>query len=171
MTNNNSNQSLSDLADLPLPIWQQPEIIRWSQILANNYRQLLSKELIDSVDTPEQLSAALFHASFVIVSHGTQADPILSYGNKTALQLWSMSWEELIKTPSRLTAEPASRETRALMLEQAAKQGYISNYQGIRISSRGQKFLIEQAIIWNLTDEFGQKCGQAATFSNWKWLK
>ncbi len=81
-----------------------------------------------------------------------------------------MNWEELIATPSRLTAEPVNRETRAVMLEQAAKQGYISNCQGIRISSTGKRFLIEQAIIWNLTDEFGQKCGQAATFSDWKWL-
>ncbi|MGF1589699.1 MAG: hypothetical protein ACFCU7_10730 [Pleurocapsa sp.] len=39
MTNNNSSQSIPDLADLPLPIWQQPEIIRWSQILAHSYRQ------------------------------------------------------------------------------------------------------------------------------------
>ncbi len=56
------------------------------------------------------------------------------------------------------------------MLEQAAKQGYINNYQGIRISSTGQRFSIEKAIIWNLTDESGQRCGQAATFADWKWL-
>lgn len=152
------------------PIWQQPKIIRWSQILADSYQQLLGKELVDSVNTPEQLAESLFHASFVLVSHGIQADPILNYGNKTALQLWSMSWEELITTPSRLTAERVNRETRAVMLEQAAKQGYISNYQGIRISSTGKRFLIEQTTIWNLTDELGQKCGQAAAFSNWKWL-
>ncbi|HEY9768079.1 MAG TPA: MEKHLA domain-containing protein [Coleofasciculaceae cyanobacterium] len=162
MTNDN-------LTSISSPIWQQPKIIRWSQILADSYQQLLGKELVDSLNTPEQLAENLFHASFVIVSHGIQTDPILNYGNKTALQLWSMSWKELIKTPSRLTAEPVNRETRATMLEQAAKQGYISNYQGIRISSTGKRFLIE-AIIWNLTDELGQKCGQAATFGDWKWL-
>jgi hypothetical protein len=49
-------------------------------------------------------------------------------------------------------------------------QGYIDNYQGIRISRTGQRFLIKQAIIWNLTDALGQKCGQAATFSDWHWV-
>ena len=82
-------------------LWQQPEVIRWSQILAQNYQQLLGKELFPS-NTPEELAKALFHAPFVIVSHGTQTDPIFNYGNQTALQLWSLSWEELIKTPSRL---------------------------------------------------------------------
>ena len=102
MTNDNLTLNSS-------PIWQQPKIIRWSQILVDSYQQLLGKELVDSPNTPEQLAKNLFHASFVIVSHGIQVDPILNYGNKTALQLWSMSWEELIKTPSRLTAEPVCK--------------------------------------------------------------
>ncbi len=156
---------------MSLSIWQQPEIIRWSQILIENFNQLLDKDLIAPVNTPEQLAQTLFNAPFVVVSHGTQADPILNYGNQMALQLWSISWNELVTTPSRLTAEPVNQYVRAQMLEQAAKQGYIDNYQGIRISRTGQRFLIEQAIIWNLTDEFGKKCGQAATFSDWKLLE
>ena len=155
---------------MPLAVWKQPEIIRWSQILAQSYKQLLARELIDTVSSPEQLAKDLFEAPFVIVSHGTQADPILNYGNQMALQLWSITWDELIKTPSRFTAEPVDRATRSSMLEQADKQGYIDNYQGVRISRTGQRFLIETAIIWNLTDELGQKCGQAATFSDWEWL-
>ena len=159
----------------PLPLenlrWQQPEIIRWSQILAQSYQKLLGRELIASSYSPEQLTKNLFQAPFVVVSHGVEADPILNYGNQTALSLWSMSWSELTKTPSRLTAEPVNRATRASMLEQAAKQGYIDNYRGIRISSTGHRFAIERAVIWNLTDESGENCGQAATFSDWKWLK
>ena len=153
-----------------LLIWQQPKIIRWSQILANNYQQLLGQKLLDSDNTTEELSKALFHAPFVVVSHGIEADPIFNYGNQTALQLWSISWNELIRTPSRLSAEPVNRATRAAMLEQAAAKGYIDNYQGIRITTTGKRFAIEQAIIWNLTNELGKKCGQAAAFSNWQWL-
>ena len=168
MIENNSNYSIPYY--LSSCLWQQPEVIRWSQILAKSYRQLLGKELVSPSNTPEELAKALFHAPFVVVSHGTQADPILNYGNQTALQLWSLSWEELTKTPSRLTAEPVNRETRAVMLEQAAKQGYIDNYQGIRISSTGKRFLIEQAVIWNLYDDSVAPCGQAATFAYWTWL-
>ena len=153
-----------------LSIWQQSEVISWSQILVNNYQQLLGKQLINSVDSPEKLSKALFYAPFALVSHGTQTDPIFNYGNQTALQLWSITWDELMQTPSRLSAEPVNRATRSAMLEQAAAKGYIDNYQGVRISTTGKKFLIEQATIWNLINKKGSYCGQAATFSNWTWL-
>ena len=165
MSDNYPNQS-SPAADL---LWQQPEVIRWSRILTESYQKLLGRELVVSRDTPEQVSQALFQAPFVVVSHGIEPDPILNYGNQTALKLWSMSWLELTQTPSRFTAEPVNRATRASMLEQAAKQGYIDNYQGIRISSTGKRFAIAQTVIWNLTDA-GQPCGQAATFAHWKWL-
>ena len=170
MTNNNPNQSIPSLSDSPLAIWQQPEIIRWSQIMSESYQRLLGQNLIDSVETPEQLAKALFHAPFVLVSHGTEADPIFNYGNQTALQLWSLSWDEFTKTTSASTTEPIEREDRAAMLKQAAEQGYIDNYQGIRIAHTGKKFMIKQVKLWNLTDELGQKCGQAATFAHWTWL-
>jgi hypothetical protein len=160
----------SNSPSFKIPVWQQPEIICWMQIVADSYRQLLGKNLIDLVDTPEQLSKALFYAPFVLVSHGIQADPIFNYGNQTALQLWSLSWDEFIKTPSAKSAEPIAREERAAMLQQAKEQGYIENYEGVRISSLGKRFLIKQATLWNLTDELGQKCGQAATIPTWEWL-
>lgn len=153
-----------------MSIWKQPEIIRWSQILANSFQRLLDRQLIDNCTTPEQLAAALFHAPFVVVSHGIQADPILNYGNQAALQLWDTNWDKFTQTPSRLTAETVNRAIRAKMLEQAAQQGYIDNYCGVRISSTGRRFFIETAIIWNLTDESEKSCGQAATFSEWHFL-
>ncbi|MGL4882279.1 MAG: MEKHLA domain-containing protein [Waterburya sp.] len=166
----NDQHLIPPITNSNLLVWQKPEIIRWSQILFNSYKQLLGKELIKSVNTPEELAVALFSAPFVVVSHDTQTDPIFNYGNQTALQLWSVSWDELTQTPSRLTAEPVNQATRAATLQQVTAQGYIDNYQGIRISRTGQRFLIKQAIIWNLTDELGQKCGQAATFSDWHWV-
>jgi hypothetical protein len=151
-------------------IWQQPKVIRWSQILANSYQQLLGRKLLNTANTPQALAQALFNAPFVVVSHDTQTDPIFNYGNQTALQLWSITWDEFIQIPSRLSAETENRATRSAMLEQAATKGYIDNYQGVRISTTGNRFAIQQAIIWNLSDESGQKCGQAATFSDWVWL-
>ena len=169
MANDNFNRPIPNSSDVA--IWQKSKIIRWSQILANSYHRLLGEHLIDSDDTPEQLSKALFHAPFVLVSHGTEANPIFNYANQTALQLWSLSWEEFIRTPSASVTEPEEIEDRALMLKQAAKQGYIDHYQGIRTAKTGKKFRIEQVRLWNLTDESGQKCGQAATFPRWTWLE
>ncbi|MEM8721434.1 MAG: MEKHLA domain-containing protein [Cyanobacteria bacterium P01_G01_bin.39] len=169
---NNHNHASSDRlsSTLNLAIWQQPEVIRWSQIMADSYFKLLGKELINLDNTPEKLAQALFKAPFVLVSHDTQYDPIFNYANQTALQLWSLTWSEFTQTPSAATTEPVQRSDRQIMLRQAQEQGYIDNYQGVRIANNGKKFLIQEVTLWNLTDESGQRCGQAATFPNWTWL-
>lgn len=72
--------------------------------------------------------------------------------------------------PSRLSAEPVSREERARLLAEVSKNGFIDNYTGVRISRTGKRFLIEHAIVWNLLDEQGVYRGQAAMFRDWKYL-
>ena len=148
-------------------IWMQPEIISWSQILLDSFNQFLGYQLISRKETVQKQSEILFKADFVVVSHGIQVDPILNYGNEIALNLWEMNWSDFTQTPSRLTAEPVNRKARKVMLQQAKAQGYIDNYSGVRISKTGKRFFIETAIIWNLLDSQGNKCGQAATFSHW----
>jgi len=99
-----------------------------------------------------------------------EADPILNYGNQAALNLWELSWEYLLTTPSRLTAEADDRAERERMLMQARAKGYYDGYRGVRISSTGRRFLVEQAVIWNVIDPAGHRIGQAATFSQWSYL-
>ncbi|MEO1800781.1 MAG: MEKHLA domain-containing protein, partial [Cyanobacteria bacterium J06629_2] len=60
-------------------------------------------------ELPESLkrrikAQALFEADFVLVSHGTEADPIYSYANYKALQLWQLNWEDFTSMPSRKSA-------------------------------------------------------------------
>jgi MEKHLA domain len=148
-----------------------PEIVAWTQIILDSYRQLLGKDLIpDRTGSHLAQATALDQAAWVVVSHGIEADPILNYGNQLALSLWEMSWDELTQTPSRLTAEPVNWEVRQQMLRQVAQQGFIDDYQGIRISKNGQRFRIDRAIVWNLADFAGNYCGQAATFDQWQLL-
>ena len=73
----------------------------------------------------------------MLVSHGTEADPVLNYGNDAAQALWEMSWAELTRTPSRLTAEAPNREERARLLEAVTRQGFIDDYSGVRILKTG----------------------------------
>lgn len=147
--------------------WKQPKIITWSQIILDNYRNSLGDELIERKGNTEEQAKALFFTPFAVASHGTEADPIYNYGNQVILDLWERSWDEMIKTPSRLSAEPNLREERQNSLDQTTSQGYLKNYQCVRISRTGQRYKIEDITIWNLQDEQGNYCGQAATFSNW----
>ena len=137
------------------------------QLLLDSFARLLGRELIARDGSAASQAERLFHAPFVVVSHGTEADPVLNYGNAAALALWDMTWEELTHTPSRLTAEPVHRDERARLLARTREHGFVDDYSGIRISKTGRRFQIEQAIVWNLTDEAGGHRGQAATFDRW----
>lgn len=150
--------------------WQNSWSIEWSQLLLNSYAHLVKQELIQRTGTPLEQAERLFQSPFVVASHGTQDDPILNYGNKVALDLWEMDWEQFTHTPSRLTAEPVNRKERARMLEQARTQGYISDYRGVRISRTGKRFVVEQATVWNIQQPDGTPLGQGATFSEWTYL-
>ncbi len=142
-------------------------LVMWSQLLLDSFRRWTGRDLLIRTGTPDAQAHALFAAPFVVVSHDTQADPILNYGNRQALDLWELSWARLTSTPSRLTAEAMNRDARARMLAVAEQQGYYSGYRGIRISSTGKRFLVEDATVWNVVDGQGIRVGQAATFSRW----
>lgn len=151
--------------------WQIPSVIQWSQTILDAYATLLHRELIPREGSPLEQSERLFHSPFVVASHGTGEDPILNYGNHTALDLWEMTWEEFTETPSRLTAEPMNREERASMLHRARTQGVITDYHGVRISRTGRRFMVNNATVWNILTPDGKRLGQAATFSDWTFLE
>ena len=137
------------------------------QLLLDSFAGLLGRELADRSGSAVEQAARLFAAPFVVVSHGTEADPVLNYGNAAALALWELDFAALVRTPSRLTAEPVHRDERARLLERTWRDGFVDDYSGIRISSTGRRFRIEQAIVWNLVDARGGYHGQAATFDRW----
>jgi MEKHLA domain len=145
-------------------------IVPHSLCLARSFKKWTCHDLLPGDHSPAELAEKILNAPFVVVSHGTQADPILNYGNRAALKLWEISWEEFTRTPSRLTAEAPRREERARLLDIVTRQGFIEDYSGIRISKSGRRFEISRATVWNLVSKAGEPCGQAATFSEWKYL-
>ena len=152
------------------PMWAHPSVVVWTQRLLESYRHWTGHELLSRSGSLEDQARALFDAPFVVVSHGADPDPILNYGNHAALELWEMTWEQFSQTPSRHTAEPLNQEERAAMLRLAGQQGYFEGYRGVRISSTGRRFLVENATVWNVLDASGQRIGQAATFARWSFL-
>lgn len=139
-----------------------------AQVLCRSFKALLGRDLVDgcSLASPEECANALYNAPQIILSHDTSDDPCLTYANRAAQILWDMSWDDLIGLPSRKTAEPQHRDQRAAMFETMRKRGVVENYEGIRVSGTGKRFMIRNATIWTLTDDRGQKCGEAATFTD-----
>jgi len=136
-------------------------------LIDESYRRLTGRQLVQPQD---DLALAFWNAPRAIVAHGTEADPIFFYGNALALELFEMSADVFTRLPSRLSAEPMHRDERAELLDRVARDGFIDDYAGIRIAATGQRFRIEQAIVWNLIDAAGAVHGQAATFDRWTML-
>ncbi len=136
-------------------------------LIAESYCRLLGRPLLTSdVD----IASAMWNAPRVIVAHGTQDDPIFFYGNRLALDAFEMDFAAFAQLPSRYSAEPLVREERARLLERVARDGFIDDYAGVRISATGKRFRIAQAVVWNLVDVAGVCHGQAATFESWQSL-
>jgi MEKHLA domain len=144
--------------------------IHHAQYLLDSYREVVGGELILRSGSPEDDAQLLFTAPFVVVSHGGQADPIFNYGNQTALDLWEFDWDTFTQLPSRLSAEPENQADRDRVLQAAQTNGYIQNYQGIRISKTGKQFWIENVTLWTVKDAQHRAIGQAATFSHWQFI-
>ncbi len=149
--------------------WQQEAIIIHSQRLLRSYQHWTGESLFDLSAAPEDIAQNLFEAPFIVISHGTEYDPIFNYGNSRALELWELSWEDFTRMPSRQSTETMEQEDRQNLLEEGAIKG-LNKFSGIRIYTTGKRFYIENIILWNVLDENQQQCGQAAFFSQWKYV-
>lgn len=156
----------------PSEPWYLPDAVARVGEISRSLTHWTGRELIPGAASlaADEQARRVFEAPFVLVSHGTEADPVLNYGNRTALALWELSWEALTRMPSRYTAEAPNREERARLLETVRRQGYIADYSGVRVASTGRRFRIRQALVWNVLDAAGGPAGQAALFDHWEFL-
>jgi len=145
-------------------------IVTHSTLIADSFKRWTGRYLVPPGLSGEETAQAMMKAPFVIASTDTSADPVLNYGNRTALGLWELSWSEFTKTPGRNTAEPMEREARARFLDEVKRNGFVDHYTGIRISSQGRRFRIDRATVWNLIDDNAQFKGQAVFFKEWKYI-
>ena len=131
---------------------------------------MTGKDLVKKEQNSKDTYRALFEAPYGVVSHDTADDPIFNYGNQTALSIFEMNWLEFTSLASRKSAEPVNQAERKRLLAKVSRDGFIDNYRGVRISSTGNRFLIEDATVWNLVDNQGVCRGQAAVFYKWSEL-
>ena len=154
----------------PMPEESNGFLAEHARRLIQSYRRWTGRDLVDPELSPVEQARALYEASFVTASHGTEADPVFNYANRAALALFETTWADFTSMPSRLSAEPVAREERALLLARVNQHGFIDDYSGIRISTSGRRFRIRRATVWNVVDAHGAPAGQAVVFHDWEYL-
>lgn len=114
---------------------------------------------------PAALGKSAWEGNFALLTHDDNA--VLNYANRFALDLWEMDWETMLRTPSRDTAPEDDRASRALVMAEVERNGFVRGYRGRRVSRTGRLFLIENATVFTLTDEKGAGFGAGAFFRSY----
>ncbi|WP_429502940.1 MEKHLA domain-containing protein [Paraburkholderia youngii] len=142
-----------------IPLHRNPAFY---QLLSDSYARLVGHRLVPHVMSVIEATEWLYeHAPFAVLAHNTDPDPVFIYGNKAAQRRFGYSWNEITRLPSRLSAEAPNREERQQFLERVQQLGYETNYRGVRVTKSGERFIIEQATLWQLLDADGTLHGQA----------
>ena len=162
--------------------WQQVIEASWLiyekrklvNLLLTSHCRAFGRLLIKSaeINDAHRLKAQeLFAIGMPVIAHNNAHDPCLIYANAAALQLWNRRWDEMIGMPSRLTAPQDMQAKRTSTLAQVTQKDSITGFYGVRIDSKGQKFLMHNVRIWTIWNEENIPIGQAATFANWEKIK
>ena len=150
--------------------WRERSVIKHCQLVANSYRYWTGKEIVENISNEEDLSFQMYHAPFVILSHGKEDDPVFNYGNLKSQELWEVSWENLVGMPSRYSAEPMEEARRWELIKLGRERGVSYIEKALRISTLGNRFYILNVLLFNLINEDEEFCGQAAIFKDWEIL-
>lgn len=151
------------MSDAPVPSqYRAPAVAARISLIAESFARLLRRPLVVPC---EDVIAALWEAPNAIVAHGVETDPVFFFGNRAALAAFDCDVADFTAMPSRLSAEAPLRDERQRLLDRVARDGFIDDYGGVRVSARGRRFRIARAVVWNLIDDRGVRRGQAATFA------
>eukprot|EP01134_Creolimax_fragrantissima_P000486 CFRG0486T1 len=148
-------------------------MIAHARLMSDSYTKLTGRDLIPNskILSDAELSVRLKELpDVVLLSHGVQNDPIMNYGNDAALAQFETNWEEITSMHSKYSAEAGNREEREEFIKRVESCGFADNYQGVRMSAKGNRFNIN-ASLWNLTTSDGTRTGQAAVFRRASYIK
>ena len=129
-------------------------------------RDLLAEAGIDAAAP----GMSAWRGRFALLTHRGDQDAMLNYGNRFGLDLWECSWDQFTQTPSTATAPEGDVEERTQMMEAVARNGFVSGYEGRRISRSGRLFLIRNVTVWRLAEPSGTSFGVAAFFRDYQLL-
>lgn len=151
-----------------MPTWTDDELRTRARWLLNSYRHWAGEDLIELAGGGDgddaRRARALFDAPFAVLAHDTRPDPLCVYANAAALAAFELTIEDAASFPTSRTVEPAARDERSAALARAADAGLLRGYSGMRVSTSGRRFQIEDGRIWAVLDDAGRRVGLAASF-------
>lgn len=146
------------------------DVIMQNLLLVENFARKVGRPIIDGDPEISDVARLLFEAPFAVLAHDVGEEPKFNYANKAALDLFEAEWDQLVGMPSKNSTEddPKVREERAALLKDTEEKGFSTGYSGWRVSLKGRRFCIHDAVLWNIDSPADERVGQAVLISHWE---
>lgn len=149
--------------------WAENSIIEYSKRLTDSYFFGTKKALIESDADQRENSFFLYHAPFILISHGPGTNPVINYANSKAQMLLGMPWEELINTSSGYLSKLDENNQALPGFADTGKDECISNYSTTLIAGAEHlRFKIKDSRLWRVMNDRKMCIGQAIMFVDWE---
>ena len=148
------------------------DTVMWLLLVVESYRRAVGRPLLSGFSITE-IADQVWGAPFVLLSHtcGEGEEPTFNYANSAALELFETAWDGLVGSPSTQSAEDDAdvQADRQRLLDEAREKGFVEGYSGWRVSAEGKRFLVQDAILFNVVSPSEKTVGQAVVFTSWEY--
>ena len=151
-------------------IRKDPFRTKHAALLRSSLKRCTGLDIVTPDLDARSAAAAIFYAPWALLSHNADHDPRFTYANRTGLRLFGIPPDELAQHHSSETTLPEDRPERERLLARVRHCGFVNDYSGVRVSTTGVRFMVKNAVVWNMLDAQGRYTGQAAMFRCWRYL-
>ena len=142
-----------------------------TELLLNSYYSIFRQPLIPCQKSRLADARSMYEFQYPVLSHTYEREPKINYANLRAQEMFEADWDTLIgMSSSQSTENQTALAQRRRALAEVMRTGCIRHYQGERVTLKGKHFQIEDAALWNLFDQHGYCCGQAAVIFRYRIL-
>lgn len=134
------------------------------EIIDHSFSKANGKLLPVAPNTQDRYLWLHTEAPYSILAHSSGINPHFIYVNDYALTCFKYTREEMLSLLSSHSTVEEGRNERQCLLEIVKREGIAYGYEGERVDKFGNSFTIYDGILWSLTNDMEEPCGQAALF-------
>ena len=112
---------------------------------------------------------------YVLITHGTEDDPIYNFANRAALAAFWRPWDDVVQLPSSqsVVLRSVDESKRIELMKSVTENNYVEEATGIRVRDDGKFIQLVDAVVWNVVDDGDDDgnrtyIGQAAFFDRYQ---
>lgn len=131
-------------------------------VILDSYRHHLGRDLFPRSGSAATDAERLFDLPMGVLAHDTSTPALLDWANRAAAVAFDATPTALLGRPSAATAPADATANREQLFTRLREQGFVTGYEGVRISLTGRRFVIADVTVYELRDRDGRAAGHAA---------